>query len=62
MTEWKDFLEGLPEDTALAIELTMALESLMRLDCEEQRPSDMSFADIKDKLKLGQEFMSNYVR
>ena len=62
MTEWKDFLEGLPEDTALAIELTMALEIAERAALDGAHLTDGEMRTIKEKLKLGQEFMSNYVR
>ena len=61
MSEWKDFLEGLPEDTALAIELTQALEIADRV-IKGETVCDIEWRQFYDTLKHGQEFMSKYVR
>lgn len=63
MTEWKDFLGGLPEETALIISLTMALENAMKaLDKDGEGLIQWQELILKQVLKTGQKYRDQYVR
>ena len=60
MTEWSDFIESLPEETALIIELTMALEKCK--DLVTKATPIVNWGDINPVLEAGQKYTSEYVR
>jgi len=60
MTEWSDYIESLPEETALIIELTMALEKCKTLLATNKGIVD--WGDINPVLEAGQKYMGEFVR
>ena len=60
MTEWSDFIESLPEETSLIIELTMALEKCKTLLTEDK--GIVNWVDINPVLEAGQKYKDQFVR